>query len=54
MQQKKGDKYFVVTPGTQLFLPTKPESIKINFKNNKFTRYITPTVPEQTALKRLH
>ena len=25
MQQKKGDKYFVATPGTQLFLPIKPE-----------------------------
>ena len=25
MQQKKGDKYFVATPGTQLLLPAKPE-----------------------------
>ena len=25
MQQKKRDKYFVATPGTQLFLSTKPE-----------------------------
>ena len=30
------------------------KSIKITFKNNKFARYITPTVPEQTPLKRLH
>ena len=54
MQQKKGDKYFVPTRGTQLFNKTRKKSIKITFKNNKFTRYITPTVPEQTLLKRLH
>ena len=54
MQQKKGDKYFVPTRGTQLFNKIRKKSIKVTFKNNKLTRYITPTVPEKTPLKILH
>ena len=31
MQQKEGDKYFVATPGTQLFIATKPDE---KYKNH--------------------
>ena len=41
MQQKKGDKYLMwllQIHNYLISLPTKPESIKITFKNNTFTR----------------
>ena len=61
MQQRKGDTS-VATSDTYLIfgiylisLPTKPQlSIKITFKDSKFTTQKTLIIPEHNPLKRLY
>ena len=54
MQQKEINILWLLQIHNYFYQQNQKESIKITFKNNKFTRYITPTAPEQTPLKRLH